>query len=905
MDRRARASGAEHQPRRARAHRAPLRRARRPAASGSTCASSWPATASSAELDRPCASLEPVVLDRCEIARFDAEAWELYHDFDVLRRLEARRARTGSTEAWAGELLAGLNRVCNVCVGRRPRELGARAGDPRRAAAPAATASHVHELSAIGHAHLDTAWLWPLAETYRKARAHASARSRATWSATPSTGSPARRPSSTPGCRRATPTCTSASASRSRPASWVPVGGTWVEPDCNLPSGESLVRQFLYGQRFFEREFGRRCSEFWNPDVFGYNGQLPQIMRGAGIGASSPRSCRGTGSTAASTTRSSGRASTAARCSRTSRRPTPTTPTATVARAAPQRARLQGPRPLADAACCCSATATAAAGRRRRCSRRCAGSRDLQGVPRTAIGHQRRVLRRAGGRCAASWPTVVGELYFEYHRGTYTTQAAVKRGNRELRAGAARRRVAVRAGRRRAARRTRASSWPSCGRLLLLNQFHDILPGSSIGEVYEDAARDLRRSSRAPRRLAAGRAGAQGERRRTPVNTIGLLAPGGRAAWRTARSGRGAAVRLGRGQPAPAAAVAADEAGGRDRARERRSSRRRWAATALLQLAGRAASGREALAAPGNCSALRRPADRVRRLGRRPLPPRDASPMRRRPRRRSVIAPTRCAPRSPSSGRSAPPARCARPSGSTPARAGSSSTARSTGTSRTRCSRCCSRSPCTRDNATYEMQFGHAERPTHYSTSHDLARYEVPGHRFADLSEHGFGVALLTDCKYGYSTLGDEHADQPAALSDRRPTRRPTWAGTSSPTRSCRTPAAGARPASWPRRRASTRRSAGRAAAPARSCFAVEDPNLVLDTVKRAEDSDALVLRLYEPTARRGTRPPAASALPFARRAAATCSRTGAAARVDGRRDRARPTGRTRSSACCWCNNGV
>ncbi len=59
-------------------------------------------------------------------------------------------------------------------------------------------------------------------------------------------------------------------------------------------------------------------------------------------------------------------------------------------------------------------------------------------------------------------------------------------------------------------------------------------------------------------------------------------------------------------------------------------------------------------------------------------------------------------------------------------------------------------------NATYQMQFGHTERPTHYSTSHDLARFEVPGHRFADLSEHGFGVALLTDCKYGYSTYQNE-----------------------------------------------------------------------------------------------------------------------------------------------------
>jgi NADPH-dependent curcumin reductase CurA len=59
-------------------------------------------------------------------------------------------------------------------------------------------------------------------------------------------------------------------------------------------------------------------------------------------------------------------------------------------------------------------------------------------------------------------------------------------------------------------------------------------------------------------------------------------------------------------------------------------------------------------------------------------------------------------------------------------------------------------------NATYETAFGYAERPTHYSSSWDRARYEVPGHRWADLSEHGFGAAVLTDSKYGYSCLGNE-----------------------------------------------------------------------------------------------------------------------------------------------------
>ena len=60
----------------------------------------------------------------------------------------------------------------------------------------------------------------------------------------------------------------------------------------------------------------------------------------------------------------------------------------------------------------------------------------------------------------------------------------------------------------------------------------------------------------------------------------------------------------------------------------------------------------------------------------------------------------------------------------------------------------------TSDYATYETQYGHLRRPTHYNTSWDLMKFEVCGHRWADLSEHGFGVALLNDCKYGYSTYG-------------------------------------------------------------------------------------------------------------------------------------------------------
>jgi alpha-mannosidase len=155
-------------------------------------------------------------------------------------------------------------------------------------------------------------------------------------------------------------------------------------------------------------------------------------------------------------------------------------------------------------------------------------------------------------------------------------------------------------------------------------------------------------------------------------------------------------------------------------------------------------------------------------------------------------------------------------------------------------------------NATYEMPFGYAERPTHYSTSWDRARYEVPGHRWADLSEHGFGVALLSDSKYGWSCYGNE-----LRLSLLRSTRSPDPEADMGGHEFAYAllPHAGG----W--REAGVVAEAARFSAPMRLTATlpvdwlatVDDPNLVLDTVKRAEDSDALVLRLYEAHGARGT----------------------------------------------------
>jgi alpha-mannosidase len=157
-------------------------------------------------------------------------------------------------------------------------------------------------------------------------------------------------------------------------------------------------------------------------------------------------------------------------------------------------------------------------------------------------------------------------------------------------------------------------------------------------------------------------------------------------------------------------------------------------------------------------------------------------------------------------------------------------------------------------NATYEMQFGYAERPTHYSTSFDRARYEAPAHRWADLSEHGFGVALLNDCKYGHSCHGNE-----LRLSLLRAPKSPdpkADMGAHELAYALFPHAGGWREAgvvAEARRFNQPWRFVASVSEPqGRSYASVDDPNLVLDTVKRAEASEAVVLRLYEAHGARG-----------------------------------------------------
>ncbi|MHB2018470.1 MAG: glycoside hydrolase family 38 N-terminal domain-containing protein, partial [Candidatus Xenobia bacterium] len=228
----------------------------------------------------PYQSISRWVLDRCDIARFDGGAAQLYYDFLVLQKLEAEAER-GLDPAWAGTLLFELNRFANA-YDPDDRETWSPASGVLKALYEHRNASLTHELSAVGHAHIDTAWLWPIAETVRKCiRTFTTATSY--MKRYPDYKFVASQAWQYDAVKRHNPDLYARMQQAAAHGQFVPVGGTWVEPDCNIPSGEAMVRQFLVGQRFFKQEFGRYCTEFWNPDVFGYNGQLPQIMQGAGI----------------------------------------------------------------------------------------------------------------------------------------------------------------------------------------------------------------------------------------------------------------------------------------------------------------------------------------------------------------------------------------------------------------------------------------------------------------------------------------------------------------------------------------------------------------------------------------------------------------------------------------------
>ncbi|MCM3631164.1 glycosyl hydrolase-related protein [Paenibacillus glycanilyticus] len=217
-------------------------------------------------------------LKEADIAICYEEIRQLYYDYEVLLELaehlsenSARRERVVQSLYDAAFLLE----VVNEETARKAREilskeLAKRGGDP------------VVTVSAIGHAHIDLAWLWPIRETIRKgARTFSTVLKN--MEKYPDYVFGASQPQLYQWMKEYYPKLYDRIKERIQEGRWEVQGAMWVEPDTNISGGEALVRQILYGKRFFQQEFGQEMKVLWLPDVFGYSASLPQLLRKSGV----------------------------------------------------------------------------------------------------------------------------------------------------------------------------------------------------------------------------------------------------------------------------------------------------------------------------------------------------------------------------------------------------------------------------------------------------------------------------------------------------------------------------------------------------------------------------------------------------------------------------------------------
>ncbi len=716
----------------------------------------------------------PGRLEFCELVVLDQPVWRLWKTYEFARQL---LAQLGEESPRARRLAVALERAT--------QRIDA-ADVPAAAAAATALveeglrgeAASTQTAVAIGHAHIDTAWLWPIRETRRKC-----IRSFSTVVALME-----RYPDFHFMCSQAqqyawvekdAPGLFARITARVREGRWEPCGGMWVEPDANLPSGESLVRQILHGVRYWRERFGEHAPQriLYLPDTFGFPASLPQIARLAGLDTFITNKLwwndtnefphmtfvwRGLDGSEILAHNTPGKdynsANTPREWLRGVQNAARIDPAGTGLWLQPFGFGDGGGGPTAE-----TIHFAQLAGK-------------TEGLPNVLQGradrfaealHRRRKELLTAGRDLPVWD---GELYLEFHRGTYTTQAWLKRANR------------------RAEGLLRIAEWltffgpqplanseaheaslqlDKAWKQVLLHQFHDILPGSSIAQVYEHAHSDHERVRgvcealirSAARRWAAAAHSGGGRQPFLVLNSAstprsGWVRCGERECFATDVPALGARVLDAAADtpaPQPVNCTADELSNGILAARFDELGR----ITSLRRLdLPRDACGSGSGAALNQLVLYE---DRPRVY--------DAWEIDREYEQKAERVLTPCARRITGDGLQRGAIEFTRALGRDSRitqtyvlRAGSPRLdiqTRVEWRERHRLLRALFPVQVHARRATYEIQFGHLERATHRNTPWDQAMFEVCAHGWMDLSESGFGVALLNDCKYGHSCHGN------------------------------------------------------------------------------------------------------------------------------------------------------
>ncbi|WP_371097589.1 alpha-mannosidase [Streptomyces sanglieri] len=420
-----------------------------------------------------------------DLAVLDEEVWHLVLDIEVLselmRELTVERSRRH-------EILRALERMLDA-LDLHDVAGTARAGREQLAEVLSRPAeASAHRISAAGHAHIDSAWLWPLRETVRKA-SRTFANVTALARDYPELVFAASQAQQYAWVKEHQPHIWERIKQAVAEGQWAPVGSMWVESDANMPGGEALARQLVHGKRFFRQELGVETEEIWLPDTFGYTAAFPQLARLAGVkwfltqklswnqsnkmphhtfwweGIDGTRVF--THFPPVDTYNAQFHGSELAHAERNFAEKGPATRSLVPfgwgdGGGGPTREMLEKARRL----------------------------RNLEGSPRVTIERPAAFFAAAEEEYGAQAPVWSGELYLELHRATYTTQAKTKQGNRRSEHLLREAELWATTAALRSPGHRYHYPYEALDRLwktVLLHQFHDILPGSSIAWVHREA----------------------------------------------------------------------------------------------------------------------------------------------------------------------------------------------------------------------------------------------------------------------------------------------------------------------------------------------------------------------------------------------------------------------------------
>ncbi|HET9168596.1 MAG TPA: glycoside hydrolase family 38 C-terminal domain-containing protein [Actinospica sp.] len=418
---------------------------------------------------------------RLDLAVLDETVWNLVLDFEVLGELMAELPLEGARR-W--ELLRLIDRALDAVD---LQDVNGSAAAARAVLAPAFASPAVpsaHRIAAIGHAHIDSAWLWPLRETVRKV-ARTTANMTNLLENEPDFIFAMSQAHHYAWIKEHRPEVYEKVVKAVSAGRFVPTGGMWTEADTNMPSSEAMARQFVHGKRFFLDEFGVENEEAWLPDTFGFAAGLPQIIKAAGSKwlLTQKISWSKTNQFPHHTFLWEGIDGTRIF---THFPPVDTYNCSMQGREIAHAARnFKEKGSTARSSLAPTGWGDGGGGTTREMIAKAARLRDLEGSAK--VEWTRPADFFAAAEAEYRDPQVwMGELYLELHRATLTTQVGTKQGNRrsenllreaEIWAATA----AVRTG--------HAYPYAALDRLwkeVLTHQFHDILPGSSIAWVHRE-----------------------------------------------------------------------------------------------------------------------------------------------------------------------------------------------------------------------------------------------------------------------------------------------------------------------------------------------------------------------------------------------------------------------------------